>query len=122
MKKLLTLILIAAAAGLCHAQVQFTADYYKSDPSKYLNKVVTVWVGAAKPSNFCPLKDYVSYHCFTQYHGKEGGYVYVLVPEKKSRAFFRNYGKPKNGEKVMRAKFSTLKWSDGTEEYVFILE
>ena len=122
MKKLLTLILIAVAAGSCCAQALYTAEYYKTDPSKYLNKVVRVGIGAAKPSNFCPVKGYVSYHCFTRFLGREGGYIYVLVSEKRSRWFFRNYGTPKNGERLMKAKFTTLKWKDGNEQYVLILE
>lgn len=103
-------------------------------PAKYIDKVVTVKICEAKPSSFEAAKGYVSYHCWTAYNGERGGYVYVLVPAKKAKAFGRDYGKPKAKSKVggessiqiptrdLRAKFSKVKWSGGAEEYVLIVD
>ena len=115
MKKLITTILFIATTCLASAQARYTADYYKADPAKYLNKVVTVKIDSAQPSSFEAVKGYVSYHCWTAYNGERGGYIYVLVPSKKSKAFLRDYKEPKSKIKVdgyaksatrdLRAKF-----------------
>ena len=97
----------------CFAQERYTANWYKSDPAKYLNQIVTVYIQSCEPSSFEAVKGYVSYHCFTSYQGKPGGYIYMLVPSNKSRSFFRDYSdvrsKANPSEKSQRsakAKFS----------------
>lgn len=113
----------------CFAQERYTANWYKSDPAKYLNQIVTVYIQSCEPSSFEAVKGYVSYHCFTSYQGKPGGYIYMLVPSNKSRSFFRDYSdvrsKANPSEKSQRsakAKFSKIKWENGLDEYVLILQ
>ncbi len=113
----------------CTAQERYTADWYKSDPAKYLNQVVTVYIQSCTPSSFKVLDGYVSYHCRTSYQGKSGGYIYMLVPTDKSRTFYRNYNDVRSkvnprvrSQRPVKAKFSTVKWENGTEEFVLIME
>ena len=134
MKKILSVLIMAVSASCAFAQARYTADWYKSDPAKYLDKVVTVKICEAKPSSFEAMKGYVSYHCWTAYNGERGGYIYVLVPSNKARAFGRDYGKPKAKSKVngnasaniptrdLRAKFVKVKWEGGAEEYVLMAD
>lgn len=88
MKKIISALIIALSATFAFAQqYRYTADWYKSNPAKYLDKVVTVKICAAKPSSFEAMKGYVSFHCWTAYNDERGGYIYVLVPSNKARAF-----------------------------------
>ena len=53
MKKIISALIIALSATFAFAQqYRYTADWYKSNPAKYLDKVVTVKICAAKPSSF----------------------------------------------------------------------
>ena len=135
MKKIISVLIIALSAVVAFAQqARYTADWYKSDPAKYLDKLVTVKICAAKPSSFEAVKGYVSFHCWTAYNGERGGYIYVLIPAKKAKAFGRDYGKPKakstvNGNasadiptRDLRAKFVKVKWEGGAEEYVLVAD
>lgn len=135
MKKIISVLIIALSATVAFAQqYRYTADWYKSNPAKYLDKVVTVKICAAKPSSFEAMKGYVSFHCWTAYNDERGGYIYVLVPSNKARAFGRDYGKPKAKSKVngnasaniptrdLRAKFVKVKWEGGAEEYVLMAD
>lgn len=71
MKKIISVLIIALSAVVAFAQqARYTADWYKSDPAKYLDKLVTVKICAAKPSSFEAAKGYVSFHCWTAYNGE----------------------------------------------------
>ena len=79
MKKIISALIIALSATFAFAQqYRYTADWYKSNPAKYLDKVVTVKICAAKPSSFEAMKGYVSFHCWTAYNDERGGYIYMF--------------------------------------------
>ena len=138
MKRLIFSILLASFCTLASAAIpRNTADFYKSDPLKWMGTPVTIYISDVKPSSFVAKDGYVSFHCWTAYQGERGGYIYALVKADKARAFGRDYSDveprirvhmdnttQKDGEvasKMAKGIFYKVKWENGTDEYVLII-